>query len=77
MSLSYAVSDNLSVSYSKIDADRTTTAGAKSSMDMDGMSVAYTMGGMTISVADNDCSNCSYSAGRSQDYQTMSLAIAF
>ena len=77
MSLSYAVSDNLSVSYSKIDADKTTTAGVKSSQDMDGISVAYTMGGMTISLADNDCSSCSYSTGRSQDYQTVSLAVAF
>ena len=77
VSISYAATDNLSVSYSRIDAQRTDTAGNNVDQDMDGLSLAYTMGGMTISVADNDCSNCSYSAGRSQDYQTMSLAIAF
>jgi outer membrane protein OmpU len=77
MSVSYAVSDDLSVSYSRIDASQTATAGARSDQDMNGISLAYSMGGMTISVADNDCSNCSYSSGRSQDYQTMSLSIAF
>ena len=77
VSISYTATDNLSVSYSRIDAQRTDTAGNNVDQDMDGLSLAYTMGGMTISVADNDCSNCSYSAGRSQDYQTMSLAIAF
>ena len=77
VSISYAATDNLSVSYSRIDAQRTDTTGNHVDQDMDGISLAYTMGGMTISVADNDCSDCSYSAGRSQDYQTMSLAIAF
>ena len=77
MSVSYAVSDDLSVSYSRIDATQTSTTGVRSDQDMTGLSLGYSMGGMTISVADNDCSNCSYSAGRSQDYQTVSLAIAF
>ena len=77
MSVSYAVSDDLSVSYSRIDASQTSTTGVRSDQDMNGISLAYSMGGMTISVADNDCSNCSYSSGRSQDYQTMSLSIAF
>ena len=77
MSVSYAVSDDLSVSYSRIDASKTSTTGVASDQDMNGISLAYSMGGMTISVADNDCSNCSYSSGRSQDYQTMSLSIAF
>ena len=77
MSISYAVTDNLSVSYGQIDAQRTTTDGTQANQDMTGLSLGYSMGGMTISVADNDCSDCSYSAGRSQDYQTVSLAIAF
>ena len=76
-SISYTATDNLSLSYSKVEAQKTATDGLQSNQDMDGLSLAYTMGGMTISIADNDCSNCSYSAGRSQDYQTMSLSVAF
>ncbi len=76
-SVSYAATDNLSVSYSVTEAQRTKTDGLQQNQDMDGISIAYTMGGMTISVADNDCSDCSYTAGRSEDYQTMSVAVAF
>ncbi len=76
-SVSYAATDNLSISYSHVDAQKTTSSGVNSTQDMDGLSLAYTMGGMTLSIADNDCSDCSYSAGRSQDYQTMSLSVAF
>ena len=76
-SVSYAATDNLSISYSHVDAQKTTSSGVNSTQDMDGLSLAYTMGGMTLSIADNDCSDCSYSAGRSEDYQTMSLSVAF
>jgi len=76
--ISYAVSDDLSVSYNTIDASRTASDGLRTEQDFDSISASYSMGGMTINVADSDCSNCSYTyAGRSQDATTVSLAIAF
>jgi outer membrane protein OmpU len=74
--ISYAVSDNLSVSYSRVDADQT-TAGTTVKQNMDGISMSYSMGGLTLNIANNDCNDCSYTSGRNQDWQSMSLAIAF
>jgi len=76
--VSYAVSDNLSVSYNTIDSSRTASDGLRTEQDFDSVSASYSMGGMTVNIADSDCGNCSYQyAGRSQDATTVSLAIAF
>ena len=45
--------------------------------DLDSISLSYSMGGMTINVVDADCSNCSYTANKSQDERAVTLAIAF
>ena len=75
--VSYAVSDNLSVSYNWIDGSKTATDGLRTEQDFNSLSASYSMGGMTINLADSDCSNCSYTSARSRDATTVSLAIAF
>ena len=76
--ISYAVSDDLSVSYNFIDSAKTAANGARTEQDMNSISASYSIGGMTVNIADSDCGNCSYQyAGRSQDATTVSLAIAF
>ena len=75
--VSYAVSDNISVSYNWIDASKTAADGLQTEQDFDSLSASYSMGGMTINLADSDCSNCSYTSARSRDATTVSLAIAF
>ena len=45
--------------------------------EWDNISLAYSMGGMTIGVSDSDCSNCSYTSGKSQDETILNLTIAF
>ena len=45
--------------------------------DFDSISVSYTVGGMTIGIADADVSNSSYTSGRAQDETSVSLSIAF
>jgi hypothetical protein len=73
--ISYAVSDDLSISYNTIDSSR---SGAYSpDQDFDSVSLSYSMGGMTIGIADADCGNCSYTANRKQDETTVSLSVAF
>ncbi len=76
-SISYAVSDNLSVSYGRIDSQQTNAAGVQSTESANGLSASYSMGGMTINVADNACEDCNFVSNAKQDYQTVSLAIAF
>jgi hypothetical protein len=75
--VSYAVSDNISLSYNWIDASKTAADGLRTEQDFDSISASYSMGGMTLNLADSDCSNCSYTSARSQDATTVSLAIAF
>ena len=75
--VSYAVSDNISLSYNWIDASKTAADGLRTEQDFDSISASYSMGGMTLNLADSDCSNCSYTSARSRDATTVSLAIAF
>tara|TARA_Y100000996_G_scaffold409294_1_gene389730 strand:- start:2703 stop:3707 length:1005 start_codon:yes stop_codon:yes gene_type:complete len=76
--LSYSVSDNLSVSYNTIESDRTAQDGLVTEQEFDSFSVGYSMGGMTLSVVDQDCSKCSYTyGGRNQDETAVSLSVAF
>jgi hypothetical protein len=77
--ISYAVSDDLSVSYNRLESrkgqhDSYQDIGGQ---NFDSISLSYSMGGMTIGIADADCSNCSYSKGRSIDETTVSLSVAF
>tara|TARA_B100001079_G_scaffold182967_1_gene157444 strand:- start:34 stop:291 length:258 start_codon:yes stop_codon:yes gene_type:complete len=79
--ISYAVSDDLSVSYNTTESRKNTAAEAyaagSTTQDWDSLSASYSMGGMTFNIADSDCSNCSYTNGRTIDETTVSLTVAF
>ena len=77
--ISYAISDDLSISYSNIESRKTNQSGSgdATEQDLDSISLSYSMGGMTINVVDADCSNCSYTANKSQNERALTLAIAF
>jgi len=79
MGVSYAVSDDLSISYNRLEAIK--TGGSNSfnrvQQDFNSISLSYSMGGMTIGVADADCDNCSWTSAKSQDETTVSLSVAF
>ena len=74
--ISYKVSDDLSVSYNELES-RKSSRGTDIDQKFDSISVSYSMGGMTINLADSDVSNASYSSGRGVDATSVSLAIAF
>ena len=74
--ISYKVSDNLSVSYNEMDS-RKVVGGTDIEQDFDSISLSYTVGGMTIGVADAEVSNASYTSGRTMDETSVSLSIAF
>tara|TARA_Y100000310_G_scaffold26040_1_gene24876 strand:- start:50 stop:1063 length:1014 start_codon:yes stop_codon:yes gene_type:complete len=79
MGVSYAISDDLSVSYNNTESQKVGngTANAASLQEWDSLSASYSMGGMTINIADSDCSNCSYSATKKMSETTISMTIAF
>ena len=78
--ISYAVSDDLSVSYNIIESTKGTHEAAYAAgleQDFDSISLSYSMGGMTLGIVDQDCSNCSYTSARSQSERSISLSVAF
>jgi len=78
MGISYAISDDLSVAYNNTESYKLggiTAVGLV--QEWDNISLAYSMGGMTIGLSDSDCSNCSYTSGQSQDETVLNLTIAF
>ena len=77
LGISYAISDNLSVSYNEIESLKDSTNGANVTQDMESISLSYTSGGMTIGVLDSDADNASYSSGRTQSARAIQMTIAF
>ena len=79
MGISYAISDDLSIAYNNTESYK--LGGQHNSVGLvqewDNISLAYSMGGMTIGLSDSDCSNCSYSKGVKQDETVLNLTIAF
>jgi outer membrane protein OmpU len=73
--VSFSVNDNLSISYASHETESSTAptldAGA------DGISVAYSMGGMTLSVYHNDADNVGNVANTTADATEMLLSFAF
>ena len=74
--ISYKISDDLSVSYNELES-RKSSRGTDIDQEFDSISLSYSMGGMTIGIADADVSNASYTSGRSMDETSVSLSIAF
>ena len=84
---SYAVNDNLTISYqmnksqqhTRLDGNTIVDGSHGSSVEQesDGFSVAYTLGGMTIAYVDNSHDNEGYNDGTSKDYRQVVLGVAF
>ena len=72
--ISFSVNDDLSVSYGTHDTTSTTTGALD--QELDGISIAYSMGGMTLSVYNHDGENISNIAGSSESTE-LNLAFAF
>ncbi len=76
LGISYAVSDNLSISYNEIESEKN-VGGSTLDQDLDSLSLSYTAGGMTIGVADQSADNASYTSARNQSAKTVQMTIAF
>ena len=76
LGISYAVSDNLSLSYNEIESEKS-QEGTFVEQDMDSISISYTMGGMTLGFVDAEADNASYTVGKTQSARSVSLSVAF
>ena len=74
MSISFAVNDNLSISYGKWDTDQT---GATYDEKISGISVGYSMGGMTIKGHRNKGEHLGNSTNGESEHTEIALSWAF
>ena len=75
-SVSYTVSDSISVSYGTEEIAMPGVAGDVDA-EFSKLSVAYTAGGMTISASQQEAENIAYGAGSTQDQDYWSLGLSF
>jgi outer membrane protein OmpU len=72
--ISFAVNDDLSISYGRQDTEK---EGSAIDQEVTGISVGYSMGGMTISAHSNKSDNHNNVAGATSEHQEIALTFAF
>ena len=72
--LSYTISDELSVTYGSETSDK---GSATTDLEIDGITAAYTTGGMTISLAAMEMENGIYGTAAAQDVDYWKLGASF
>ena len=76
LGVSYAVSDNLSLSYNEIESNKN-SGGLNVDQDIDSISLSYTSGGMTLGILDQEADNASYTSARKVTARAVQMTIAF
>ena len=74
MGISYAVNDNLSISYNEHTVDVGSSA---TDQESDGFSVSYTMGGITLAGHSNEMSSVNGVSGTDDEGYEINLSLAF
>jgi outer membrane protein OmpU len=74
LGIAFNVNDALSVSYQDLS---NTSGNADVEQEMDGVQIAYTMGGATLRISDVSVSNGAFTANNSEDRTEISLLMAF
>ena len=77
--VSYAVSDNMSISYGQRDYNDNTASDTANSMEQEdsGFSVSYTMGGMTIGGHMNSSDNVGGNSNATADKESYEIGLSF
>jgi len=73
--VSFMVNENLSVSY--VESTTTSTATGAVDQELEGMSISYSMGGITISAYDNEGTAMSNVSGTNSEAQEILVTFAF
>jgi len=76
--VSFAVNDNLSISYGLHDSDHVSASGTSTvSLEGQSLQVSYTVGGASIKFAESDVDNENYVSGTNREGRTIALTLAF
>tara|TARA_B100000886_G_scaffold248919_1_gene175354 strand:+ start:362 stop:589 length:228 start_codon:yes stop_codon:yes gene_type:complete len=75
MGISFAVNENLSISYGTHDVDF--GAASKADEESSGVSASYTMGSMTVTGISNSTDSVAGTDGSNDSYREVTIAFAF
>jgi outer membrane protein OmpU len=76
--ISFAVNDDLSISYGSHESTRElTSAAAGITAEATSVQIAYSMGGASIKIAETSGDNLAYTTGSNKDATTLALSLAF
>ena len=76
--VSYAVNDQLSVSYNRYDSDRhNNTTGVNPTQSTQAFNIGYTMGGMTIGFQEASTDDAGWVKDAEDDSRTLGVSVAF
>jgi len=75
---SFAVNDDLTLSFQSVKSDRATNGGAAIvETKAESLQIGYSMGGATISIAETNGENLVYNTANDKDATTVALSLAF
>jgi len=74
--VSFAVNDDLSISYGRQTSDRKKVNGTNVEAEVDSIQLAYSMGGASIKIAETDADNINYGTA-DKGATTLALTLAF
>jgi outer membrane protein OmpU len=72
--VSFAVNDNLTVSFNHVESDK---QGDADDASANAFQAAYTMGGATFAISETQADNIAYVATDDKDTTTISMSLAF
>ena len=85
--VSFNINDDLSISYGEYESTKQTKAGdgetggsgTEVTTTAESLQLAYTMGGMSIKIAESSVDNATYTSGTGSDFDatTIALTLAF
>jgi len=80
--ISFNINDDLSISFGEMESTRHVTNATGSNKNIttaQSIQLAYSMGGMSIKIAESDVDNATYSSGTGSDFDatTVALSLAF
>ena len=75
--ITFSINDDLSIGYNNYKSDRTSSTNVE--LEAESFQIAYSMGGLSVRLADASIDNQNYTTGatNSRDATTLSVALAF
>ena len=77
MGISYAVNDNLSISWNRYESEKHDISAVDKVQETDAINIGYTIGGMTIGFQEAKTDNDNYTNNQSDDTRTLGISVSF